>query len=43
MNKKICIAIDAMSGENSPHKNLEGINLFCKKIIKVIIFQYFRR
>ena len=31
MNKKICIAIDAMSGENSPHKNLEGINLFCKK------------
>ena len=31
MNKKICIAIDAMSGEDSPQKNIEGINLFCLK------------
>ena len=31
MDKKICIAIDAMSGEDSPFKNIEGINLFCKK------------
>ena len=31
MNKKICIAIDAMSGEDSPLKNIEGINLFCLK------------
>ena len=31
MNKKICIAIDAMGGENAPYKNIEGISLFCKK------------
>ena len=31
MDKKICIAIDAMGGENAPSKNIEGINLFCKK------------
>ena len=31
MDKKICIAIDAMSGEDSPFKNIEGINLFCQK------------
>ena len=31
MDKKICIAIDAMGGENSPNKNIEGISLFCKK------------
>ena len=30
MDKKICIAIDAMGGENAPYKNIEG-NLFCKK------------
>ena len=30
MNKKICIAIDAMGGENAPYKNIEGISLFCK-------------
>ena len=30
MNKKICIAIDAMGGENAPYKNIEGINFFCK-------------
>ncbi len=31
MAKKICIAIDAMGGENAPIKNIEGIYLFCKK------------
>ena len=31
MDKKICIAIDAMGGENAPTKNIEGINLFSKK------------
>ncbi len=31
MDKKICIAIDAMGGENAPSKNIEGINLFSKK------------
>ena len=31
MSKKICIAIDAMGGENSPTKNIEGINIFYEK------------
>ena len=31
MNSKIIIAIDAMGGENSPYKNIEGIALFLKK------------
>ncbi len=31
MTKKICIAIDAMGGENAPYKNIDGINLFIKK------------
>ena len=31
MDKKIRIAIDAMGGENSPKKNIEGIYLFYKK------------
>ena len=31
MTKKICIAIDAMGGENAPYKNISGINLFIKK------------
>ena len=31
MDKKIRIAIDAMGGENSPHKNIEGLYLFYKK------------
>jgi len=35
MTKKITIAIDAMSGENSPRKNLEGLNLFLKKKKKI--------
>ena len=34
MDKKICIAIDAMSGEDSPFKNIEGINLFCQRNAK---------
>ena len=35
MTKKITIAIDAMGGENSPRKNLEGLNLFLKKKNKI--------
>ena len=31
MVKKITIAIDAMGGENAPHKTLEGVALFLKK------------
>ena len=31
MVKKICIAIDAMGGENAPYKNINGIYLFIKK------------
>ncbi len=31
MNKKITIAIDAMGGENSPKKTVEGVYLFLKK------------
>tara|TARA_B100000579_G_C22740636_1_gene808929 strand:+ start:35 stop:1075 length:1041 start_codon:yes stop_codon:yes gene_type:complete len=31
MDKKICIAIDAMGGENAPYKNIEAIGLFYKK------------
>ena len=31
MEKKICIAIDAMGGENSPFKNIKGIELFYNK------------
>ena len=31
MNKKIIIAIDAMGGENSPAKNIEGISIFLNK------------
>ncbi len=31
MDKKIRIAVDAMGGENSPHKNIEGIYFFYKK------------
>ena len=34
MSKKITIAIDAMGGENSPIKNIEGINIFYKKNLK---------
>jgi|TARA_B110000971_G_scaffold67384_1_gene69143 glycerol-3-phosphate acyltransferase PlsX len=31
MNNKIIIAIDAMGGENSPGKNIEGISIFLNK------------
>jgi glycerol-3-phosphate acyltransferase PlsX len=31
MNHKIIIAIDAMGGENAPHKNIKGVSLFLKK------------
>ena len=31
MTEKVIIAVDLMGGENSPDKNLEGINLFVKK------------
>ena len=35
MDKKICIAIDAMGGENAPYKNIEGISYFCKNKYKL--------
>ncbi len=35
MTNKIVIAIDAMGGENSPKKNIEGIALFIKKNKKI--------
>ena len=35
MNNKIIIAIDAMGGENSPNKNIEGVSIFLKKNKKV--------
>ena len=31
MSKKISNTIDAMGGENSPTKTIEGINIFIKK------------
>ena len=31
MNKKITIAIDAMGGDNSPNKNIDGLKIFLKK------------
>ena len=31
MTKKITIAIDAMGGENSPKKTIQGVKLFLKK------------
>jgi phosphate acyltransferase len=31
MNNKIIIAIDAMGGENSPFKNIEGVSIFLSK------------
>ena len=38
MEKKITIAIDAMGGDNSPNKTIEGLSLFLKKIFKMMIF-----
>ncbi len=34
MKKKITIAIDAMGGDNSPNKTIEGLSIFLKKNIK---------
>ena len=34
MTKKISIAIDAMGGDNSPFKTIEGVNLFIKNSFK---------
>ena len=34
MDKKISIAIDAMGGDNSPDKTIEGIKFFLKKNLK---------
>ena len=34
MTKKITIAIDAMGGENSPKKNIEGLDIFLKRNLK---------
>ena len=34
MDKKITIAIDAMGGDNSPNKNIEGLSLFLKKNVQ---------
>ena len=31
MDKKVKIAIDLMGGENSPDKNIDGIELFIKR------------
>ena len=31
MTKKITIAIDAMGGENSPDKTIEGVKIFIDK------------
>ena len=31
MSKKISIAIDAMGGDNSPDKTIQGISFFIKK------------
>ena len=31
MSKKITIAIDAMGGDNSPDKTIQGVSLFLKK------------
>ena len=31
MKKKITIAIDAMGGDNSPNKTIEGVKIFLDK------------
>ena len=38
MNNKIIIAIDAMGGENSPSKNIEGVSLYINKNKKKKMF-----
>ena len=37
MSKKISIAIDAMGGDNSPDKTIEGVKIFLKKMKLVMI------
>ena len=34
MEKKITIAIDAMGGDNSPDKIIQGVNFFLEKNLK---------
>ena len=41
MDNRIIIAIDAMGGENSPGKNIEGISIFLKKNKKKKDFFFF--
>ena len=36
--KKISIAIDAMGGDNSPHKTLEGVKIFLQQNNSKMIF-----
>ena len=38
MVKKITIAIDAMGGENSPDKTVEGIGIFLNRPIAIAFF-----
>ena len=41
MDKKVKIAIDLMGGENSPEKNLEGINIFIKRNKNINDFYFY--
>ena len=43
MNKKVNIAIDAMGGENSPKKVIEGINISLKSNQENFFFLYGQR
>ena len=38
MTKKITIAIDAMGGDNSPDKTIEGVLFFLKDKRKIMTF-----
>ena len=40
MNKKFNIAVDAMGGDNSPEKVLEGVNLLFEKNINARVNLY---
>ena len=37
MNKKITIAIDAMGGDNSPDKTVQGIGVFINHFVVILI------
>ena len=39
-NEKNTIAIDAMGGDNSPFKNLKGVEIFLKNVddVKILLF-----